>query len=172
MLEKLIIRDATPLDIPEVAKLHIDSWAKTYEHIIEQEYLDNMKNNLNRRIERMTNEFSLRKMIVATVDDEIVGFSEFVFSREFSEDLEIDCELCGLYVKNEYLNLGIGTALFEYVVKLFKDANKKRMGLWCVKENKPAISFYEKKSGQKVKEKEFTLASKSYTEVAYIYNIS
>lgn len=67
--------------------------------IISQNYLDNMKNNLPKRIERMKNEFQLRHMIVAVLNGEIVGFSEFVLSNEFSRDLEIDCELCGLYIK-------------------------------------------------------------------------
>lgn len=35
--------------------------------------------------------------------------------------------------------------MFEYVINLFKEDNKKKMGLWYVKENTPAISFYKKK---------------------------
>ena len=80
-----------------------------------------MKNNLPKRIERMKNEFELRHMIVAVLNDEIVGFSEFVLSNEFSKDLEIDCELCGLYIKNGYKNLGLGSKMFEYVTNLFKE---------------------------------------------------
>ena len=165
------IREATIEDIPEVAKLHVESWNKTYKGIISQEHLDNMRNNLAKRIERMKNEFNMRKMIVATKNDEIVAFSEFVFSNEFSKDLDIDCELCGLYVKNEYLNSGIGTMLFNYVRDLFKKNNKKKMGLWCVKENINAINFYKRKGGTIVSEKKFVLASKEYSEVAFIYDI-
>lgn len=55
--DNLIIRDANIKDIPEVAKLHINSWNKTYKGIIFQDYLDDMKNNLDKRIERMKKEF-------------------------------------------------------------------------------------------------------------------
>jgi len=133
--------------------------------------LDNMKNNLDKRIERMKNEFSLRNMIVAILNNEIVGFAEFVYSNEFSKDLDIDCELCGLYIKNGYKNIGLGSIMFQYITTLFKEHNKKKMGLWCVKENIPAISFYKKKGGKLIKEKLFTIEEKQYSEVAFLYDL-
>lgn len=170
-MENIKIRNATLEDIEQVARLHVDSWHETYAGIISQDYLDNMKSNLEKRIERMKNEFNLRTMIVVTLNEEIVGFSEFVFSNEFSKDLDIDCELCGLYIKNGYKHLGLGSIVFEYVTNLFKEQNKKKMGLWCVKENEPAISFYKKKGGVFTKEKSFTIAEKEYSEIAFLYDL-
>lgn len=170
-MQNIIIRKATLDDIEEVALLHVNSWYETYKGIISQSYLENMKNNLVKRIERMRNEFNLRMMIVAVIDNEIVGFSEFVLSNKFSKDLDIDCELCGLYIKNNYKNLGLGSKMFEYVVNIFKENNKKKMGLWCVKENIPAISFYEKKGGILTKEKTFTIDNQEYSEVSYTYHL-
>jgi len=170
-MEDIIIRDATTDDIEEVAKLHVNSWHETYAGIISQNYLDNMKNNLPKRIERMINEFNLRHMIVAVLNNEIVGFSEFVLSNEFSKDLDIDCELCGLYIKNGHKKLGLGSKMFEYVTNLFRENNKKKMGLWCVKENVPAISFYKKKGGIFTKEKTFTIENQEYSEVAFTYDL-
>lgn len=130
-----------------------------------------MKNNMEKRIERMNNEFDLRKMIVATINNEIVAFSEFVFSNKFSKELDIDCELCGLYVKNEYVGLGIGTKMFNYVKRIFIENNKKIMGLWCIKENTKAINFYVKNGGIKAKEKVFSLAGQEYSEIGFIYKL-
>ena len=45
----IIIRNATVEDIEEVASLHVNSWHETYDGIISQNYLDNMKNNLEKR---------------------------------------------------------------------------------------------------------------------------
>lgn len=170
-MSNIIIRDATVNDIEEVAKLHVDSWYETYAGIVSQSYLENMKKNLSKRIERMKREFNLRHMTVAVLNDEIVGFLEHVMSNEFSKDLDIDCELCGLYIKNGYKNLGLGSKMFEYAIKLFQENNKKRMGLWCVKENIPAISFYKKKGGILTKEKAFTIEDQQYSEVAFIYDL-
>ncbi len=171
-LDKLTIREATIKDIPEVAQLHVDSWNKTYKGIIAQDYLDNMKNNIDERIERMKNEFNLRKMIVATIDDEIVAFSEYTLNNEFSKDLDVDCELCGLYVKNEYVGTRIGTIVFNYVMSEFIKNDNSKMGLWCVKENTNAINFYKSKGGIQVTEKKFELVGKEYSEVAFVYDLT
>jgi len=167
----IVIRDATVNDIEEVAKLHVDSWYETYAGIISRDHLENMKNNLSERTERMKNEFDLRHMIVAVSDNEIVGFSEFVLSNEFSEDLEIDCELCGLYIKNGYKNMGFGSKIFEYITEFFKENGKRKMGVWCLKENVPAISFYRKKGGKLSKEKTCTIARREYREVAFTFDL-
>ncbi len=54
------------------------------------------------------------------------------------------------------------------VICLLKTIKK----LWCVKENENAINFYKKNGGVIAKEKKFTLASKEYNEVAFIYNLN
>ena len=82
-LDDLIIREATLDDIPMVARLHVDSWNKTYKGIIDQEHLNNMKNNIDKRIERMRNEFKQRKMMVAILNNEIVAYTEFTLNNEF-----------------------------------------------------------------------------------------
>ena len=170
--KNLVIRNATIEDIPEVAQLHVDSWNKTYKGIIAQDHLDNMRNNIDKRIERMKNEFNLRKMIVATIDNEIVAFSEYTLTNIFSKDLDIDCELCGLYVKNEYVGTGIGTRLFRYVIREFLKNDNCKAGLWCVKENTNAINFYKSNGGIQVAEKKFELDGKEYSEVAFVYDLT
>lgn len=156
-INKLKIRKATLNDIKEIAKLHIDSWNKIYKGIISDKYLESMKNNLDGRIERMKNDFNLREIVVGILNDEIVVFAEFIDSNKFSKEIDIDCELCGLYVKNEYLGLGIGSKVFAYVKNVFIKENKKKMGLWCLKENTNAIKFYKAKGGKEIVEKEFVL---------------
>ena len=68
-------------------------------------------------------------------------------------------------------HLGLGSIVFEYVTNLFKEKNKKKMGLWCIKENKPAICFYKKKGGIITKEKTISIADKEYTEIAFLYDL-
>ena len=75
------------------------------------------------------------------------------------------------YKKVKETSEKMGTQIFEYVTNLFKDKNKKKMGIWCVKENLQAVEFYQKKGGNIIKEKKFTLADKEYSEVAFIYDL-
>ena len=51
-MEQLIIRNAILEDLPEIAKLHVDNWNKRYREIIAHDYLENIKNNLDKRIKR------------------------------------------------------------------------------------------------------------------------
>lgn len=157
-MNQIEIRNANINDTKEIVQLIIDSWNKTYKGIISQIYLDHMKKNKNEMLKKMTDEFNKKVIVVATYNNEIVAFSEFTFSNEFSLDLDIDCELCRLYVKNSYQKLGIGTILYEYVVNLLRKENKKKMGVWCIKNNVPAILFYKNKGGQIIKETNFTLS--------------
>ncbi len=172
-MNKIKIRNANLNDINDIVQLIIDSWNETYRGIISQAYLDDMKKNKTKLIKIMANEFNQKKIFVAIYNNEIIGFSELAFSNEFSLDLDIDCELCRLYVKNNYKKLGIGTKLYEYVISLFRKDNKKKMGVWCVKDNISAIVFYTKKGGKIDKETDFTLSdsNKIYKMVALSFDL-
>lgn len=98
-MNKIKIRNANLNDINDIVQLIIDSWNETYRGIISQAYLDDMKKNKTKLIKIMANEFNQKKIFVAIYNNEIIGFSEFVFSNELSPDLNIDCELCRLYIK-------------------------------------------------------------------------
>lgn len=167
------IRKANLNDIKNIVQLIIDGWNETYEGVISQSYLEDMKKNENEMIKKMREEFNKKNIIVATYSNEIVGFSEFVFSNELSPDLNIDCELCRLYIKKNYQRLGIGSKLYENIINTFKKAHKIKMGIWCIKNNIPAISFYEKKGARKIKETNFTLFgdNKIYEMVALTFNL-
>lgn len=167
----VIIRKATIQDVPEVCKMHVDSWCETYRDIISKDYLDSLKSNLGARIRKYQNDFYERYMIVATINDEIVGFSQLVFSNKFSSDLDVDCEIGGLYIKNGFKGKGIGTKLFNYIKEKFIEDNKKTMVLWCLKENHNAINFYKKMGGEAFKEKDLEIGNKIYKEIGFLYKL-
>lgn len=78
-----------------------------------------------------------------------------------------------MYIKKNYQRLGIGSKLYENIINTFKKAHKIKMGIWCIKNNIPAISFYEKKGARKIKETNFTLFgdNKIYKMVALTFNL-
>ena len=84
---------------------------------------------------------------------------------------EIDCEIVALYVKPDFKYKGIGTKLFEFALNEFKSKNRRKMIIWCLKENKPARKFYTKMCGVMVKEKIVKIGEKEYSEVGFEYNI-
>lgn len=101
--------------------------------------------NRNERIEKRRKDYKENGFIVAELNNEVVGFCRYVDSNKFTQDMsEIDCELLALYVKPDLKYKGIGTKLFQFVIDEFKNKNKTKMILWCLKDNEPSKKFYKK----------------------------
>jgi len=75
---------------------------------------------------------------------EIVGFS--MSGPSHFEDFKIDGDLHAIYVLPKYWKQGIGTLLFNSVIKSFLKKNFKTMIIWALKENS-AGNFYKKLGG-------------------------
>lgn len=164
------VRNIKEEDIEEVVAIQMDGWKTAYRGIIDSKYLDSM--DKESKIEKRKNDYNKNGFIVATIDDEIVGFCRYCDSNEFSpEHLDIDCELCALYVKPNLKRNGIGRVLFSYVLQELKNKGRKKMILWCLKENYPSRSFYEKMGGKIYCYQSKEIAGKEYEEVSYIYDI-
>lgn len=153
-----------------MAKIKVDSWQNTYKGIIEQEYLDNL--NYDIQESKYIDSFDEYKntVLVAEHNDtkEIIGYA--CFSTEENEFA--DCELISLYLSPKETKKGIGTCLFREVIKELKKYNKKTMILWCIRENKNAIKFYEKLGGIKKYDKMAKIGNKIYREDGFIFNIN
>ena len=166
---EIVIRKIEFDDIPSVVDIQMNGWKEAYRGIIDDNYLDSM--NRNKKIEKMENNYQDGFFIVAVLNDEIVGFCRYYDDNHFSPDYQVDCEIVALYIKPEYKYQGIGTKLFNYVVKCFKKMNKKKMIIWCLKDNYPSRKFYLKMGGKLIGEKGFVKANKSYPEVGYLYEL-
>lgn len=168
--EKIIIRRIEIEDIEAVADIKIDGWKTAYKGIIDAEFLDNMDRNAE--IEKRRNDYNQSGFIVAVIDNEVVGFSRYTFDSEDSKRYsDIDCELRAIYVKSSLKKKGIGKNLMKYVINQFKSSGKKKMILWCFKENYPSRAFYEKMGGKVFDYKKIKFGDKDYDIVSYVYNI-
>lgn len=168
-VEKIEIRNIRKTDIPQVVNININAWKTAYKGIIDDDYLDNMSKE--DKIKRREEDYKNNGFIVATINDEIVGFCRYIDNNSLSPEIEdVDCEIIALYVDNELKKQGIGRKMLEYVKNEFKDKGKKKMVLWCLKENKEAKKFYERTCGRIIKEREYQIGNKKYIEVAFEYN--
>lgn len=164
------IRNVEKEDIEKIVDIKIDDWRKTYKGIVSDEYLKNM--NREYEIDKRKKDYMENGFIVATLNNEVVGFCRYIDSNKFSAEFEnVDCELCALYVKSTMKRQGIGRKLIEYVIKEFQTKGKKQMILWCLDENKPSRQFYEKMGGKTYKYKMGKIGDKEYKEVSYIYKL-
>ena len=169
-MENIKIRNIEEKDIPRVVDIKISGWQVAYKGIIE----DNILNSMNREkiIEKLKNNYKENGFIVAELNNEIVGFCSYIDNNKFTPDITyIDCELSALYVKPNLKYNGIGTKLFQFVTNEFKNKNKTKMILWCLKDNEPSKKFYTKMGGEIIKERIIEIGQKSYYEVGFMYNI-
>lgn len=169
-MEDIIIRNIEEKDIPEVVDIQIDGWKSAYKGIVDDNILNSM--DRNERIEKRRNDYKENSFIVAELNNQVVGFCRYIDSNKFTQDIsDIDCELLALYVKPNLKYNGIGTKLFQFVTNEFKNRNKTKMILWCLKDNEPSKKFYTKMGGKVIRERTVEIGEKEYLEVGFGYNI-
>lgn len=167
---EIFIRKIQEKDLETITDIQITNWQSAYRGIIDDSFLDNM--NKEALIAKRKNRSINDNFIVAIKDNEVVGFRSYIAkSRYTSEKEEIDCEIMAIYVKIDMQQKGIGRKMVEYVISDFKNLNKKKMIIWCLKENYPSRKFYEKIGGKIEKEQSVNIDGKDYQEIGFTYNI-
>ena len=165
------VRNVQKADVPAVVGLKIDGWKSAYAGIIDDDFLKDLDDSFAAQVARMEADYDSGGFIVAESEGEIVGFCRYASSNHFSPDqADVDCELLAIYVKSNLKYFGIGTRMFEYVVSEFKKQGKRKMILWCLKDNEPAKKFYTKMGGKIIGERTVELGDKKYLECGFEYN--
>lgn len=169
-MNEIIIRKVRKDDLMQVSEISVNAWKTAYRGIISDDYLASL--NVEQKYKKLLEEYASGEFIVAEVNDKIVGFCRYSFNDfHMSDILDVDCELCALYVRTENKGLGIGKSLINYVKNEFKNAGCKKMVLWCLKDNYSARMFYEKMGGIFHSEKIIIKGEKEYKEVSYLYDL-
>ena len=169
-MENVVIRNIGEKDIPSVVDIQISGWQTTYKGIIDNRTLNSM--NRDNIIAKRKKDYKEDGFIVAELNNEIVGFCRYAFDNRFSPEIKnADCELCAIYVKLDLKKSGIGTKMFKYVVNEFRNKNKSKMILWCLKDNEESKKFYTKMGGKIIKVRKIMIGEKQYQECCFEYNI-
>ncbi len=145
------IRKAVVTDASAIATININTWKVAYKGIIPQDHLDSLSiNDKIPRWEKAIKDLTVNKkeLFVAEISDingcEIVGFS--MGGPSNFEEYKIDGDLHAIYILPKYWKQGIGTLLFNSVIKFFLSMKFKSMVIWALKENS-AGDFYKKLGG-------------------------
>lgn len=162
--EQMIIRKATRADARQIAEIVVEDWKNAYRGIIDSDYLDSM--SVEERYQRELQRYQI--YMVAAVEKEILGFTW----NEMTDNEDSDCEIIALYVKYEKRKNGIGRALFQNSVDCFQASGKKKMIIWCLKENYAARRFYEKMGGEVYKTGTHQWGNRDYDMISYLYHLN
>lgn len=170
MDNNIVIRKIKKSNILAVANIRFLGWKTAYKGIVDDEFLDSLDEN--ELIEKFKSNYLSGGFIVAEQGEEIIGFCRYFFDNSFSANMnDIDCELLAIYIRPDKKHMGVGKKLFAFVITEFYQANKNKMILWCIKDNKPSIDFYIKRGGNIETEKKVLIGKKEYTEVGIVYNV-
>lgn len=133
----MIIRDATPEDLPATVDLHVRTWQAAYRGLVPDAYLDAIDPAEWLAVQRGIIGTPGRYRILALIDREIVGFASFGDDRE---DPTV-AEVYAIYVDPARQGHGVGRALMdEAVSRLAGRATR----LWCAEGNAATRRFYER----------------------------
>jgi GNAT superfamily N-acetyltransferase len=163
--QSFIYRRATIEDVPQVARVHVESWQKSFEGIAPQKFLDAMS------IEKRTKAFSERffdedyRMFVAvSATGEVSGFVDFGKARH--DVAGYDTELFAIYLLPELKGKGIGAELFKTGVRDLAARGFRSMYLQALKAS-PYRNFYEKMGGKIIGESIYKLGDEDFGTVFY-----
>ena len=155
-------------DAEAVTDVLINTWQTAYRGIVSDECLDHLDRET--LIERRRRQY--RDYIVAVSDGRIAGFCWYVNDNSFSKDLpDIDCEVVALYVLPESERQGIGRKMMSYSFDDLKKQGRKKMVIWCLKENYSGRKFYEKMCGKIFGEHKTHIGNLDYDEVGFLYDL-
>ncbi len=167
---KINIRKVKKEDLRDVSEIAVNGWKTAYRGIVDDVFLDNL--SIEENYQKRLNDYTENGFIVAELNNEIVGFCRYRTGNYYKDKYaDVDCEICALYVKPNCKRNGIGKELVNYVINEFKENGYFKMILWCLKDNYPSRTFYEKLGGIYCGEDFIVRGNKEYKEVGYIYNL-
>jgi len=164
MKNEIMIRKAEIEDVLQITEILVEDWQKAYRGIMDDAFLDAM--NADQRYEIEVKRY--QKYIVAVDGNEVLGYAWL----EMAGDEPADCEVIALYVRYSKRNNGIGKLLMQYAISHFKETGKKRMIVWCLKENLESRKFYEKVGGKEFRTGTHNWGGKEYEMISYLYDLA
>ena len=138
------IRLATIDDAQGIAKVHVATWRDAYKALLPIEYLANLDENARAEKWRKALSAGAPCVLVAVMDDVVVGWIAFGPSRD--EDLDSRyAEVEAIYVESDVWSRGIGTALIHAACERLRAKGYGTVALWVLKDNAAACSFYSRR---------------------------
>ncbi|HOI82394.1 MAG: GNAT family N-acetyltransferase [Thermovirgaceae bacterium] len=134
--ERLTIRTGEPRDVPVILRF--------IKELAEYEGIGNRVTATERGLMKtLFGDAPAAETAVAMVDGEPVGFA--VFYHTFSTILgKRGLHLDDLYISPQWRGKGLGTAMLRWLARLAVERDCGRFEWWCMKDNAPALEFYER----------------------------
>lgn len=169
----MIIRQPSPDDIQDLARIHVAGWQAAYGELIDQSYLD--AQNTDEYAENWTRwlqspDFSA--LIAHDSDGKAAGFVSFGRLRTPPPGMSpirplYAAEIYALYILPEYWRGGLGRQLIGAAAESLKERKLRSLCLWVLEGNSRAVAFYKALGGQKCGTKRIEIGGRTVSEAAF-----
>jgi ribosomal protein S18 acetylase RimI-like enzyme len=135
------IRRAEIADAREIAEVHVRSWQHAYRGLLPQSFLDGLSVEQREAVWSSSLAQGEASVLVAEVNDRVVGFSAFGPCREEGAHSS-DYEVLAIYVDPSQWSTGVGRELWLRSREAMIAQGADRVSLWVLVGNERAIRFY------------------------------
>ena len=164
----MLIREATAADVPQIARVHVDSWRTTYAGTVPADFLEGMSyEDFEVRWRGWMSESGGYGIfyVAELPPDQIIGFASGGPRRE-GQYPEYEGELYAAYLLRDYQHRGLGRWLIDAVAEGLAAEGKRSMLAWVRAEN-PSRPFYEALGGKLLGSQDIEIGGVTLNEVAY-----
>lgn len=140
--ESFYIRLATPDDALTCAKIHIKSWNFAYSKIVPKNIIDSHNEKRAGMWSALLNNNECNQYVIV-FENQIIGFVGIDRPGDDRKDTDF-CEIGGLYLDPDYIGKGFSQKAIDWAKKEIIKRGFSGVSLWVLKENRRAITFYEK----------------------------
>jgi 3-deoxy-manno-octulosonate cytidylyltransferase (CMP-KDO synthetase) len=161
----ITLREATEKDVPAIARVHIESWRKSFASIAPQSYLDNLSIERREKVfaERLS-DISYHLFVAENQENGIVGFVDF--GKPTFENLNHQRQIYSFYFLPEFQRKGIGSKLFKLCLEKIIEQGCNSLCLDSL-EVSPYRQFYDKMGGKIVGRDSHRLGEVDFATVIY-----
>lgn len=134
----MIVERATIEDIEDIARVHLESWSRSYAGIYPQDFID--QNSVPMLVEYWRPLFEdLERSyanVVARIDGAIVGVCALL-------NAEQSAEVDRFHVDHRFRGRGIGRAMLEYLVAAAQAVGQHELFAYVVEQNTEGVAFWK-----------------------------
>jgi ribosomal protein S18 acetylase RimI-like enzyme len=158
-----MVRPARHSDIPDLARVHVQSWLETYSGLLPMEVINSFTLEAREAQWKRTLASSSMVVFVAQSAGAVVGFCSLAWR-------ETEAELFTIYVLKSFQGLKLGQALWNAAIEAVKSKQVPSMVLWVLEGN-PSCGFYDHLGGRLEGRKVEMVNHTALTEVSYRFDL-
>jgi ribosomal protein S18 acetylase RimI-like enzyme len=137
------LRPATMTDVPDIARVHLDSWRATYRGIVSEAF---MQTRTYERTEERWREFlatTSGKTYLVELSNKTVGILTLGDARDTDVDATRTGEIWSIYLSPKHWRKGIGRQVMAEAESILGAAGYGVVVVWVLEANERARRFYE-----------------------------